>query len=202
MSSDRYSRVIATLKIALPLLALGLLSTLFLISRAVTPTSTIPFADEEVQQRLTNHQVTGPYFSGTTSRGDQIAFIAKTLSSPDGTVGSNTAEDVLVNVDFANGTGLTVEADLATLDIAEDTSELRGNVEVTTSQGYRLQSEQLFLQLSRLDITSPDKVTGMSPDGEIEAGSMRVFQPSEAKEPQWVFTQDVKLLYTPKNGKE
>lgn len=190
------------LKIALPLLALALLSTLFLISRAVKPSSTIPFADEEVRQRLTNQQVTGPFFSGATSRGDQIAFMAKQLQSPDGTARSNIAEDVQVNVDFANGTRLIVEADVAVLDIAEDTSELRGNVAVTTSQGYHLETEQLVLKLSRLDITSPDKVTGMSPEGKVEAGSMHIYLPNEAEEPQWVFTNDVKLLYQPENEKE
>ncbi len=48
MKVDRYSRMVALLKVSLPLIALGILSTLFLVSRAVDPPMTIPFADSEV----------------------------------------------------------------------------------------------------------------------------------------------------------
>lgn len=202
MSSDRYSRTIATLKIALPLLALGILSTLFLVSRAVTPTPTIPFADEEVRQRLSNHQITEPYFSGMTPQGDQIAFVAKSLQSPDGTLGSNTAKDVRVSVNLADGTAIELQADTALIDIARDSSELRGNVKIDTSLGHQFHVEHLVMKLSRLDISSPAKIAGWSPKGKIEAGNMHVFLPNETNDLQWVFRQDVKLLYHPKIERE
>lgn len=202
MSSDRYSKTVNFLKIALPLLALALLSTLFLISRAVTPAATIPFADAEVQERLTTQQVTGPYFSGTSPRGDQIAFVAERLQTPDGTVGTNHAEDVLVNVDFADGTSLVVESDEAQVDIAFDIASLDGNVEVISSQGLRVLSDQLLITLSRLDITSPGQVRGESELGTIDAGAMHVVAPDESSEPQWLFTKGVKMLYRPQNTKD
>jgi hypothetical protein len=45
-------------------------------------------------------------------------------------------------------------------------------------------------------------VTGILPEGKVEAGSMHIYQPNAAEEPQWVFTSDVKLLYQPENEKE
>lgn len=202
MASDRYSQTIAFLKIALPLVALGLLSTLFLISRAVTPTATIPFADAEVQERLTNQQMTGPYFSGMSPRGDQVTFVAERVQTPDGTVGSNRAEDVLVTIDFADGSGLVVEADVVLVDIADDTSSLDGNVEVVASQGITLKSEQLLITLSKLDIMSPGRVQGQMPHGTIDAGAMHVKATDNEKRPQWVFTNGVKVLYRPQNTKD
>ena len=42
---DRYSRMIAFLKVLLPLMALALLSTLFLLSQNTEPMASIPFAE-------------------------------------------------------------------------------------------------------------------------------------------------------------
>lgn len=202
MQADRYSRTIALLKVALPLLALALLSTLFLISRAVTPTATIPFADSEVQERLTNQQVTGPFFSGTSSRGDQIAFIAERLSSPDGTVGSNMAEEVIVQVDMANGQQIMVEADHAEVDMINDISNLIGDVEAITTDGYRVTSDKLQFRLSRLDVTSPGPVSASTPLGDLQAGSMRLFVPDDQTDAQLLFTGGVKLLYLPQERED
>lgn len=202
MQPDRYSQMVSLLKIVLPLIALGLLSTLFLISRVVTPTATIPFADAEVQERLTNQQITGPYFSGTSSAGDQISFVAERLQTPDGTIGSNRAEDILVNVDFANGTNLVVEADVAVLSLADDSSSLDGNVELVSSRGVTLLSDRLLITLSRLDIKSPGKVHGEMSLGTIDAGAMRVMAKDDTAEPQWLFTNGVKMLYHPEKAKD
>ena len=49
---DRYSRMIVWLKVLLPLMALALLSTLFLLSRNVDPLASIPFAQAEIDERL------------------------------------------------------------------------------------------------------------------------------------------------------
>ena len=46
---DRYSRMVAIFKVLLPLAALAILSTLFLLSRTIDPTTTIPFADQDFE---------------------------------------------------------------------------------------------------------------------------------------------------------
>ena len=61
MKGDRHSRVVSWLKVLFPLIALALLSTLFLLSRAIEPQAVIPFADNEVQERLRDQHITGPF---------------------------------------------------------------------------------------------------------------------------------------------
>jgi lipopolysaccharide export system protein LptC len=202
MNAERYARAVAFLKVALPLLALALLSTLFLVSRAVTPPATIPFAPSEVRDRLTSQQLTGPFFSGTSARGDQIAFTADRLNRPDGATGSSRAENIFVTVDFASGGQVTLAADLAVIDIAADTGELSGAVEIITSMGYELRSERLDVQLSDIHITSPGPVDGKTPAGDLEAGSMRLLVPTDGSDAQLIFTNGVKLLYQPKEWKD
>ncbi|MEM9575551.1 MAG: LPS export ABC transporter periplasmic protein LptC [Pseudomonadota bacterium] len=202
MQPDRYSRMIAWLKVTLPLLALGILSTLFLISRAVDPPSTIPFADTEVQERLTNQQVTGPYYSATTMDGDEIAFIAETVTTPDGQPGVNIAENVDVTIDTPSGRQVNVTALRADVSIAADQTDLTGDVVVVMSGGYILRSDLLNLRMSRVEMTSPDHVTATTPVGDLEAGAMRLFTPEGAEGSQIHFTGGVKLLYQPKASKE
>ncbi|MFK7745077.1 MAG: hypothetical protein AB8B47_08480 [Roseobacter sp.] len=195
MQADRYSQVVSGLKVALPLMALALLSTLFLISRAVDPTTTIPFADTEVQERLNNQQITGPFFSGMSSRGDQISFIAETVTTQQGQTGTSTAENVTVDVDLSSGSNVIVHADNALIDIAKDRSEMIGNVEIDTSNGYRLRSDVLEMRMTALDVTAPDGITADTPIGALHAGNMRLFASDNGEDIHLVFTNGVKLLY-------
>lgn len=202
MQADSYSRMVALLKIILPLLALGILSTLFLISRVVDRPTTIPFADNDVQQRLINQQVTGPYFSSTSADGDEITFIAETLTTPNGQLGANRALDVDVQVDMVDGRRITITGDQADVDIARDRTDLTGDVEVVTSDGFVLRSELLEMRMSRVEMISPDAVTATTPLGDLAAGSMRLLSPDDAPGSQLHFTDGVKLLYQPKSLKE
>lgn len=195
MQADRYSIMVARLKVALPLMALGLLSTLFLVSRAVDPTVAIPFADQEVQDRLKNQQITGPFFSGVSARGDQIAFVADIVTTKQGQFGANAAEDVTVKVDLASGTYVTIEAQTALIDILNDRSEMEGDVQIVTSDGYELRAPTLNMRLSVLDVEAPNGVTAQTPMGDLEAGTMRLFESEDNNDTQLLFTNGVKLLY-------
>ena len=202
MAGDRHTRTVAWLKVALPLIAIGLLSTLFLLSRAVDPTAAVPFADNEVRERLLNRQVTGPYFSGTTSDGDQIDFVAKTVTTPDGLTGANHAEDVFVKIDMASGSQITVKSDTGRFDLAGDQSELLGNVVVTTSTGYVIRSQEVVARISQLDLISPDPIEASGPAGDLSAGSMHIFAAQPDAPAQLLFTSGVKLVYDPKQVKD
>jgi lipopolysaccharide export system protein LptC len=202
MATDRYSRLITWLKVLLPLLALALLSTLFLISRSIKPGEVMPFADKEVQDRMRSQQVTGPFFSGTTASGDQISFSAETVTTPVGAVGSNQADRIRAQLDLAAGTAITLQAKTAKVDIAADRADLTGNVIITTSDGYRLSSDLLTSTMSSLGLRSPGPVDGVAPAGTLKAGSMELSTPPDGSAPQLVFTNGVKLVYVPKQTEE
>lgn len=202
MATDRYSRLIAWLKVVLPLLALALLSTLFLLSRSIEPGEVLPFADKEVQERLRGQRVTGPFFSGTTASGDRISFAAETVTTPTEEVGTNVANQIRAQLDLASGTAITLQAKTAKVDIAGDQADLTGNVIFTSSGGYRLSSDLLTSGLSALNLRSPGPVDGVAPAGTLEAGAMELTTPPEGGAPQLVFTNGVKLVYVPKQTEE
>lgn len=183
-------------------MALALLSTLFLLSRAVDPETAIPFADKEIQDRLRDQIVTGPFYYGTTAKGDQIAFSAESLTTPQGEIGANNAVDVDVVMDLAGGGQIKMIADVGRFDIGQDTADLNGNVVITTQTGYRITSARLISLMSRLDVRSPGAVQSQGPIGTLDAGQM-VLSTAQSNGPaQLIFTNGVKLIYMPKQDEE
>jgi lipopolysaccharide export system protein LptC len=197
IARDRHSRTIALLKVAFPLASLALLSTLFLLSRAMEIETAFPFADREIQERLRDQQITGPFFSSTTPDGDQMSFSAQRLITLEGRVGTNHAEDVVASLETARGSKFDLQADVVELDIAGNTAQLTGDVSMVTSSGYHINTPQLNALVSSLDITAPQQVTANSPLGQLTAGKMRVFSSNNGNSTQMIFSDSVKLVYTP-----
>jgi len=198
MQADRYTRLVSWLKVVFPLMALALLSTLFLLSRVIDPEAVIPFADKEIQDRLKGQQVTGPFYTGTTADGDKIAFAAQSLTTSKTERGVNRARNVDVEIDLAGGTQITLNAVEGFFNLAQDNVDLEGDVIVTTSTGYRINSDLLSAQMTGLNLKSPGPVDATGPIGTLNAGSMTLTSQAEGGPAQLVFTNGVKLVYTPK----
>lgn len=198
MQRDRYTRLVSWLKVLFPLMALGLLSTLFLLSHAIDPGQALPFAEKDIQDRLRDQQITGPFFSGASSSGDALSFYADVLTTPDGKVGTNRAQNLRATISTPEGTTFRLQSDMADFDLAQDYAELLGGVVFTTSTGYRLTSEKMTSELSNLNLKSPGPVFGTAPAGTLEAGAMSVTQAENDQAPQLLFTNRVKLIYKPK----
>lgn len=197
MQRDRYTRLVSWLKVVFPLAALGLLSTLFLLSRAIDPELAIPFAEKEIQERLRDQQITGPFFTSATSAGDELSFYADVLTTPDGRTGNNRAENIRAAINTKTGSTYRLQSDSAEFNIAQDQADLLGGVVLTTSTGYRLTSDKIVSVLSALNLQSPGAVYGTAPGGTLEAGSMSVVETDPETGPQMVFTNRVKLIYRP-----
>lgn len=197
---DSYSILVAWLKVLLPLMALLLLSTLFLLSRNIDPTATIPFADTEIKDRLSGQQITGPFFSGATDSGDLVTVSAGKMSTRTGL--KNEAEDFSARIDLTSGTWVTVRADRGQFDLASSQSDLAGNVVITTSSGYTLTSDALLANFDHLVLHSPGSVSGNGPIGVLDAGQMRLTGGSGDTNAQLLFTNGVKLIYDPKKKEE
>ncbi len=202
MQADRYSQMVGLLKVVLPLAALALLSTLFLLSRVIDPEAVIPFADKEIQDRLRDQQVTGPIYYGTTADGDEISFAAETLITVPGQTGANEAEDVRVTMDLTSGTNIVLTAERGHVNIAANMVDLEGDVVITTTTGYQINSEMLITQMSTLDVESPGPVAATGPFGRLDSGAMSLSAGKDGKPAQLVFTNGVKLIYEPKLEQE
>ncbi|SDN78644.1 lipopolysaccharide export system protein LptC [Lutimaribacter pacificus] len=197
---DRYyPRLIAWLRILLPLLALGLLSTLFLLSRNIDPSRTIPFVTDEMENRVIDQQVTGPFFSGATAEGDLISFIATTARPDPEQADRLLARDLTAHIDFLSGSAMDFSAKQGVVNDRRQEAELIGDAVITTSAGYRMTTEKLTTALDRIEAETAGPVTGTGPPGRIDAGKMQIDSDPETGNAHLLFTNGVKLIYDPAN---
>lgn len=198
---DRYSRLVAFLKVLLPLTALGLLSTLFLLSRSVDPSSTIPFGEAEITERLREGRITGPHYSGTTPGGDQITVTA--TSAKPGSLGSLAEADGLrAQIDFSGGGSLRLSAQTGTFDPENDIARFSGDLLIETATGYTLTTDALETRIKGLGARSDGPVEGDSPLGHLQAGQMELTSNNDTNNAHLLFKNGVKLVYDPKDTKD
>lgn len=201
-SENFYSRLVAWLKILLPLAALGILSTLFLFSKNIDPTTTIPFTTIDLRERAASQQITAPEFAGATQEGDLISFHAVT-ARPDPDHKSRAFADKLnARIVLLSGNVITFRADGGIVDEVSDRSELSGDVVVTSSQGYIIKTDRLISGMREVHAETPGPITGTGPLGNFSAGKLLIAQGEDDDGVQMLFTGGVKLVYEPPEPKE
>ncbi|MGP6089041.1 LPS export ABC transporter periplasmic protein LptC [Antarctobacter jejuensis] len=189
-----YSRVIAWLKILLPLAALTMLSTLFLLSRSTEPLQSMPFV-EALQKSATGQQVSAPYFAGTTNSGDVLTMTART-ARPD-LEGGISADDLAARMRLTDGSEITLDAALAKLRDGQQTAHLSGGVRIESSQGYIMTTDEMISHFDAVSAESLGPVQGQGPLGTFEAGRMHITSTEAGDDVQMVFSGGVKLVYQP-----
>jgi len=195
---DRHSRLVAYFKVILPLAALFLLSTLFLLSRSIAPTGTTPFAEKDIEARVRGQQITGAFFSGITQGGDEITVSAST-AHPAGADGSGDAENLRAHMTLARGGEIHLESDAGTVTPEADSASFTGNVRITTSTGYTIKTQQLDTGLNTFTAETPGEVEATGPVGDLTAGQMQIGAKNKDAPVHMLFTKGVKLVYDPRN---
>ena len=193
---DSYSRAVAYLKVLLPLIALVLLSTLFMISRGDDTEAVIPFAEQEIEDRLRGQQVTAPHYSGTTADGDEI-MVRAGLARPGGTETPAVASALTGEIRIASGGRIALASDSGAIRPDSDLAEFAGSVTITSADGMVVETDALTTALSGLEAESPGPVRARGPIGDLTAGNMRIRSKTEGGPVHMLFKDGVKLIYTP-----
>lgn len=194
---DRYSRIIALLKVILPLASLALLSIIFLISRGSEQEAAIPFAQTEIEDRMRGQQITAPFFAGSTEAGDEILVSAQNIRREDATSeGSSAGLHAVMRL--SKGGKISLSADLGSLEIAKQIAHFSGDVVIQTHDGTRVETEQLDAHLDEIFAVSPTPVTATGVIGQLNAGAMQIHTKSQGKSVHILFNKGVKLVYDPK----
>lgn len=195
---DSWSRLVAWLKVLLPLLALGLLSTLFLVSNRVDPEDAIPYAQVDVEERLREPRMTAPTYAGTTRDGAALELRADETRPATADGQGQTAKKVNARLSTPDGAVTDLAADAAVM--APDGNEvtLTGNVTFNSSTGYDLVTEALTARLDETAIRSTTPVHATGPVGQITADRMELTQRGDGGAGYLlVFNGSVKLVYQP-----
>ena len=192
-----HSRLVAWLKILLPLAALAILSTLFLVSNAVAPEDRIPYSDAEIDERLREPRLTDASYAGMTS--DGAALTLKAATARPGSAGSAeaaAAQDISGLLETPDGGWTRISAAEVQLDAAAQRLVLSGGVSLVNSSGYSVTLPGLDVALDRTGLFSTGgQIMASGPAGEIAAGEMSL-SPGDGGY-LLVFKSGVRLLYHP-----
>ncbi|WP_102110291.1 LPS export ABC transporter periplasmic protein LptC [Oceaniglobus roseus] len=195
---NTHSRVVAWLKVVLPLVALAILSTLFLVSQRHEPTGSLPYTTARNSEALREQSMIGPNYAGVTTDGAAISLDAE--SARPGTGSTVVAQGLTGAIRTPDGGTLDLVAASADVDTAARSAELTGGVKIETSTGFTLDTKALTASLSETSVVTEGAVEGHGPMGRMSAGKMELRrETAEGQAPAYVllFTDGVKLVYQP-----
>ncbi len=195
---DGWSRLVAALKVLLPLTALALLSMLFLISNRINPEDALPYAEVDVEERLREPRMTAPTYTGTTRDGAAIEVTAAEARPAASDTSGASATDVRARLTTPDGKLATLESISAQMTPNGEEISFFGDVHLDHSSGYEVTSDTMTARLDVMDVQSNTPVTVDGPAGRITAQSMRLTQSGDGADNYLlVFNGSVKLLYQP-----
>ena len=195
-AADRYSRLIQWLKIALPLAALAILSTLFFVAESLNPEAAIPYAEVDVERILREQGVTQPSFGGVTASGIAIAVTADSVRpSPDA---PQAMDGVALNatLDLPSGGHIEITSPAGRVDGTTQTAALSGGARLESSTGYTVTTNRIMASVADGSVVSEGGVSATGPAGDLEAGRMELKR-GEGGTYRLVFSEGVRLIYRP-----
>lgn len=193
-----HSTAVAWLKVALPLLALAILSTLFLVSRTIDPSDAIPFAEVDIADRVREPRLTAPTWAGVTDDGAALTIAAdEARPKQNGSTGA-TAAALIMDLQTPDGGSTKLVAAQGVIDNVQKALKVSGGVIITTSTGYELQTEAMSAAMDRTSLISDTAVAGKGPVGTLTGGAMELRQADDGTDSYVLILKNgVKLLYKP-----
>lgn len=197
--ADRHTRIVLWLKVALPLLALAILSTLFFVAETLDPEAAIPYAEVDVDRILREQGMTDPTFGGVTSDGVQIALSAASVR-PDQSQRDRVIGTALVSeIDFPSRGAITIQSPEGIINSATQEAILQGGAVLESTNGYTVSTERIVTSIERTSAETDGSVRATGPAGILTAGRMSLTrQQGEPGGYLLVFKDGVKLVYEPK----
>lgn len=197
MRGDRHTRLVGWLKVALPLAALAILSTLFLVARRIDPEAALPYAEVDIEDLAREPRMTAPTYAGTTEDGAALTLSA-TEARPAAKDAPASAAGLRLELATPDGARTELLAADAVMEDATRQVILSGGVTLTTATGYRLETAEVAAKLDRTGLESRTPVVATGPAGEIRADGMVLSQDSRTPGSYvLVFKGGVRLVYQP-----
>ncbi len=198
ISDNTYSRVVSWLKILLPLLALAILSTMFLVARKVDPAQDLPFADVDVDELAREQRIGQPNYSSVTEDGSAISISAESAQPDADDPDRLSGTAVNAGIDLPQGGRIDIVAQAMRVDNAAGVAVLQGGVEIATSDNLTLRTDAIEVALDATRVESQVQTVVTAPEATLTAGRFRLTGQGNAAHPYvLVFKDGVKLIYDP-----
>lgn len=196
---NSYSRFVAWTKVILPIMALGVLSTLFLFSRNVDPSLSIPYAKVDVKELAREQGIGAPNYAGMTNDGAAISITAQSARPDLDNPNRAMATGLAATIEDKAGGHINMTSNDGVIDTDQQLATLRGQVQISTSTGYTIDTSGLTASLNETAMITDGEITAVGPLGILNAGQMEL-KPQDGQKGSHllVFKGGVKLVYDPK----
>ncbi len=171
----RYSRMVATMRLALPILAACLLAVLALWSKLGLDTERFILAVNALgPQHIESMSMDNPHFDGIDDKRRPFSVTAKkaTQLDPKGDVIDLTQPQA--DITLEGGTWLTVSSDKGRYKRQEQLLDLTGEVNLFQDQGYEMHTHDVHVDLAGNSAIGHQPVQGQSPAGDLTAEGIQV----------------------------
>lgn len=185
-----YSRFVVWAKLLLPILALMMLASLFLLQKDPDAAVGLAFSDADRALLDDGLAVVAPRIAGRSASGAGYVLLAQKAVPR-----TTEARDIDFTQVFLDADGIELRAPHAQLDIAAQRLTLDHGAEVATRNGARLTASVAMADLATQEVVFSGPVEFDGPDGQIAAGAARIWK--EGQNMQVEFTGGVQARLTP-----
>lgn len=190
-----HSQIVGWSKVILPLCGLGILSTLFLFARNEAPINEAEIA--KIEEIARQQKINTPRFSGVTADGVVVALSAKTAQPSAEAPQVMQIEGIRLTLDAPDGSELRVTATEGQINSSQEVARFLGLARLDTSSGYAMETNGLTADFKTGEVTSDGQLEVRAPFGSLTAGRVTFRSAVDDTGQQMLFTDGVKLLYTP-----
>ena len=202
-SDNSYSRFVSWLKVLLPVSALALLSTMFLISKSIDPTTALSYARVNLEELTGDQRIDSPKFSSVTEDGAALSFSAKSAVPDTEKQNVFTADVLTARIETPDGGAVDIDAAKAVIDGTANRVNLSGGVTLVTSTDYEIATDGLITAMDATYAKSSGPVEATGPMGQMTAGSAEITRQGDGSSTYLlVFKDGVKLVYKPQTEGE
>ncbi len=187
--SKTYSYIVRFLRLALPLVAIGIVG--LLLSWARIQETLAPIPDKAaVPQTVGKNELLNPRFESTDEKSQPFTITASRAVQSANDPSVILLDSPMADVTMTDGTWLAAEANHG--EYRQDTERLllEGKVKLFHDQGYEMKTEKLLVNLKDREAWSDTDIYGQGPAGTLEATGMK----AHADASQLIFTGPVRLV--------
>ena len=173
---NKYSYFVFFAKIFLPISALLILSTLFLLVKFSDSSQIVSISDIGTDRDIANQKITSPIYSGLTDDASILEFSSRTISP--GILNSKKvyAKDVVAKITTPNGSIYEVYSKKGSYNDKTSTVDLKKDVIVHMPEGYKIFTDNLSTHIKKTLLESPTPIVAESPLGILKAGNMLIIE--------------------------
>jgi lipopolysaccharide export system protein LptC len=196
---ERYSRLVRRMKVLLPVGAMLLIGMIFMFGRDRAAVFD-PEQAAEMAALGTGLRLDNPRFAGLTEDGDPFVVTAD-WALPDGAMPDRVdLERPTGELHMADERVVTVRAATGEFFRGDERLNLQGAVVVETSDGYRLETPRVEVDMGAKVAVAPERLHATGPRGGIEADRARVVRGEGSGDTAMLFEGNVRVIWRPEAG--